>query len=120
MPHNRIRERLQRMSDAIRAIERIAAGKALADYTAGPDMAAAIERYIERLSEASGHVPDALKQQHPTVDWRGVADIGNVLRHAYDQIIDRRIWQIVTDDLAPLRRAVEAMLAEVDRRGENS
>jgi uncharacterized protein with HEPN domain len=33
-----------------------------------------------------------------------------VLRHAYDQIIDDRIWQIVTTDLPPLKAAVEAML----------
>jgi uncharacterized protein with HEPN domain len=47
-------------------------------------MAAAMERYLERLSEASRHVPQELKEKHPEVDWRGVADIGNVLRHAYD------------------------------------
>jgi uncharacterized protein with HEPN domain len=35
-----------------------------------------------------------------------------VLRHAYDQIEDERIWQIVSQDLAPLKAAVEAMLRE--------
>jgi uncharacterized protein with HEPN domain len=30
-------------------------------------------------------MPEALKLEHPHIDWRGVADIGNVLRHAYDQ-----------------------------------
>ncbi len=54
------------------------------DYAAEPDLAAAVERYLERLSEASRHVPDALKEKHPNIDWRGVADLGNVLRHAYD------------------------------------
>ena len=47
------------------------------------------------------------------IDWRGVADLGNVLRHAYDQVMDHRIWQIVTADLAPLKAAVETMLREV-------
>ncbi len=36
-----------------------------------------------------------------------------MLRHAYDQVMDRRIWQIVTADLAPLKAAVEIMLREV-------
>ena len=39
--------------------------------------------------------------------------MGNVLRHAYDQVMDHRIWQIVTADLAPLKAAVETMLREV-------
>ncbi len=65
-------------------------------------MAAAVERYLERLSEASRHVPDELKDKYPNIDWRGVADVGNVLRHAYDQVMDHRIWQIVTADLNAL------------------
>ena len=46
--------------------------------------------------------------------WRQVADIGNIFRHAYDRVNDRRVWTLVTDDLAPLKRAVEAMVASID------
>jgi uncharacterized protein with HEPN domain len=73
-----------------------------------------VERNLERISEASRHIPTDLKARHPNVGWRLVADLGNVLRHAYDQVIDGRIWQIVTSDLAPLKAPVEAMLQEFD------
>lgn len=109
------RDRLNHILAAIEAIERLSAGKSLADYTANPDLAAAVERYIERLSEASRHVPTDLKRKHNDIDWRGVGNVGNVLRHAYEQVADHRIWQIVTDDLGPLKRAVLVMLAEVSR-----
>ncbi len=74
-----------------------------------------MERYLKRLSEASRHIPQELKDKHPEIDWRGVADIGNVLRHAYDQVSDRRIWEAMTEDLPPLKAAIEAMIAEVVR-----
>lgn len=45
------------MLSAIGAIERLMAGKTLDDYRGDPDLAAAVERYLERLSEASRHVP---------------------------------------------------------------
>jgi uncharacterized protein with HEPN domain len=45
--------------------------------------------------------------------------LGNVLRHAYDQVIDERIWQIVTSDLASLKAAVEAMLGALDDGGSD-
>ncbi len=115
MDTQRVRDRLAHILRAIAAIERVTKGRTLEQYGADPDLAAMVERYLERLSEATRHVPEALKQKHPEVDWRGVADIGNVLRHAYDQIADRRIWQIVTSDLEPLRSAVETMLAKVER-----
>lgn len=114
----RIADRLRHMLDATLAAERLAAGKSLEDYRADPDLSAAVERYLERLSEASRHVPQALKEKHPAIDWRGVADIGNVLRHAYDQISDGRVWQAVTDDLPALKAAIEVMLANIGHPGE--
>jgi uncharacterized protein with HEPN domain len=103
------------MMDAVIAIERLTAGKTLEEYCANPDLAASVERYLERLSEASRHIPEALKQDRPHVDWRGVADVGNVLRHAYDQVVDPRVWEIVEIDLPPIKTAVDDMMREVDR-----
>jgi uncharacterized protein with HEPN domain len=33
-------------------------------------------------------------------------------------VSDRRIWQAVTDDLPPLKAAIEAMIAEVAREDD--
>ena len=106
------------MLEAAQAVQRLASGKTLTDYRADPDLAAAIERHLERLSEASRHLPSSLKNDHPQIDWRGVADIGNVLRHAYDQVIDRRIWQTITEDVPELIATIEAMIAETNSDGE--
>ena len=35
----------------------------------------------------------------------------------YDHVVDERIWQVVSQDLAPLKAAVEAMLREVEEAG---
>lgn len=107
-----LRDRLRHMTEAIEAITRLCTGKDFASFAADPDVVAAVERYIERLSEASRHVPETLKHRHPHIDWRGVADIGNVLRHAYDQVIDEEVWETVTQDLGPLQQAVAALLQE--------
>ncbi len=115
----KIADRLRHMLQAIDALERLSAGKSFDTNRADPDSTAAAERYLERLSEASRHIPQPLKDKHPRIDWRGVADIGNVLRHAYDQVSDQRVWQAVTEDVPPLKAAIEVMIAETrrDRRG---
>ena len=115
MAARRVAARLRHMLDAAIAAERLVAGKSVEDYRADPDLAAAVERYLERLSEASRHVPEELKAKHPTIDWRGVADIGNVLRHAYGQVSEHRVLDAVTEDLPALKAAIEAMLAELAR-----
>lgn len=108
------RQRLEDLLDAVAAIERYTAGKTLDYYLTEQMLRDAVERNIERLSEASRHIGEALRGAHPGVPWRAIADIGNVLRHGYDKVNDRRVWQVVTEDLASLRATVEAMIREID------
>jgi uncharacterized protein with HEPN domain len=74
----------------------------------------ALERTVEIITEASRHLPDEIKGRHPSIPWSKVRDIGNVLRHGYEIVDPRVIWTIVTEDLAPLKAAVEAMIGEVE------
>ena len=64
------------------------------------------------ISEAAGKLPIEWKQTHgPGIDWRRVADLGNVLRHAYDSVNAQTLWLIFRDDLDPLEAAIDRMLA---------
>jgi uncharacterized protein with HEPN domain len=45
----------------------------------------AVERLLEILSEASRHVPKTL-QEASDIPWRDIADLGNLLRHAYHRV----------------------------------
>ena len=71
----------------------------------------AVERNLERVSEAWRHIPAALKARYPSIPWRAIA---GVLRHDYPKVKDPRVWRIVTDDLTPLKAAVTAMLLEFE------
>ena len=103
--------RLEHMASAIANIERITSGRSMEDYRSDRDFAAALERYIEIISEASRHIPPALKSRHPEIDWRGIAGIGNVIRHAYDRIDAGKIWSVVEVYLGSLKTAIVAMRA---------
>ena len=114
MPRAPVADRLRHMLDAIARIETLTGGKSFEDYAADWVIRDAVERNLERVSEASRHVPSDLKSQHKNVPWRAVAGLGNVLRHDYPRVKDPRVWRIVSHDLAPLKAAVEAMLQEID------
>ena len=107
-------DRLDHIVEAVAQIEAQTAGKSFDDYRADWVTRDVVERNLERLSEASRHIPDDLKTHYAGIRWRLIADLGNVLRHAYDQIVDERIWDIVTNDLGPLKAALEEMLHEAD------
>lgn len=115
MPKYSLRDRLQHILDAIAAIERYTAGKTLADFLADSLIRDGVERNIERISEASRFIPDDYKAAQPTTDWRNIAAIGNVLRHDYPNVVQHRIWKIVTEQLGSLRTVVESMAADLDK-----
>jgi hypothetical protein len=59
------------------------------------------------------------KPRRATLRSRGVADFGNVLRDDYSNVKDRRVWEIVTNDLAPLKAAVETTLHDLEHKGSD-
>ena len=114
MAADRARPWLDDMLDAIVWIDRITAGKSLADYRADRPLRDAVERNIERISEASRHLPKELKARHPTLPWRQIAQVGNILRHAYRRVDHAMVWEIVELDLPPLRTAIQHILDELN------
>jgi uncharacterized protein with HEPN domain len=104
------RTRLAHILDATQWIERMIAGRSSESYRRDRVLRDFVEPNIERISEASRHLPDEMKAEHPHLPWHDIAAIGNRLRHAYDTINDDTIWSIVTLELPALRVATERML----------
>jgi uncharacterized protein with HEPN domain len=71
----------------------------------------AVVRALEIISEASRSVELDVKQRHPSIDWSGMAGAGNIYRHNYDDVTERRVWNTVKTAIPPLLAAVEAELS---------
>ena len=104
MPSEVPRERLQ---DIVTNIDRVRAhlkgvrlGAELDDKTRD-----AVERCLERISEAAKKLGPMIEERQPQVSWRGIRGLGNVLRHEYDAVDDSTIERIVENELGPLRQA---------------
>jgi uncharacterized protein with HEPN domain len=95
--------------EAIERVEQITQGKSLADFEASWQLRWLVQRAIEIISEASRAIPDELVDTRPEIPWRKVRGIGNVLRHDYEGLSDRIIWNVIVDELPRLKAAVEAI-----------
>ena len=71
----------------------------------------AVERCLERISEAAKKLGPKTEERQPQVSWRGIRGLGNVLRHEYDEVDDSTIARIVERELEPLRQACVSELA---------
>jgi uncharacterized protein with HEPN domain len=107
-------DRLRHILEEADAVAGYVAGRSEADFLRERLLRDAIERCLERISEASRHVSEATKAKRPEIPRREVATIGNVLRHGYDGVRPTEIWRIATHDLPPLRVAILALLSEAE------
>ena len=113
MPFDDLASRLGDILKAIQEMQHFVSGKSFDDYRNDTMLRFAIERCIEIISEASRHIPAGMKAAHPEVPWQNVADIGNILRHAYRAIDPHIMWNVATQEVAPLRTAVAQMLVQL-------
>ncbi len=103
--------------DGIAAIDSFLIAVDRSRYCSDLLVRSAVERQLQIITEAAFRLGDDAEQLCPTVDWRGIRGLGNVLRHAYDAVDDTLIWETVQTKLPQLREAVPQALAAIEEKG---
>ena len=70
----------------------------------------AVERCLERISEASKKLGSLAEDLCPGVPWSQLRGLGIFSGMNYDRIERDRLWFMVERDLTPLKAAVEQAL----------
>jgi uncharacterized protein with HEPN domain len=104
-----VADRLDHILRSIAAIEGYWAGKSFADFIASEPMRAATERHLLIIAEAVKHIPRAHRDDFVQIPWNDIIGMGNILRHGYDIVDERRIWAVLEAELPALKVAVEAI-----------
>jgi uncharacterized protein with HEPN domain len=92
--------------DNIRLIQSYLKGMDRAAFDADSRTRDAVERCLERSSEAATKLSTDAERLAPGPPWQAVRSFGNALRHAYDQVDPTPIWEIVSRDIPQLEAAV--------------
>jgi uncharacterized protein with HEPN domain len=108
-------DRIRHILEAVDCIHAALGGKSYEVFVEDPLLRAGIERFLERISEASRHIPNEERVKAPEIAWQKMADFGNRLRHAYHGVDAKIVWDIVHHDLAPLRAFVENLVKSESR-----
>lgn len=101
---------MRHILEAIADIDRALAGKSYEEFASDTLLEAGVERLLERISEATRHIPTDVKTAESSIPWQKVADFGNRLRHAYHGIDPEIVWQIATKDIQPLKHFVQRII----------
>jgi uncharacterized protein with HEPN domain len=73
----------------------------------------AVERCLQRISEAAVRLGEKAEQVVPGHPWREIRGMGNWLRHGYDRLDSAIVWDVVTRDLPSLVSDAELALKQI-------
>ncbi len=86
---------------ACRAVEAIR-GRSREDLDRDVVLAAALERFVEIIGEASSQVSRECEEALPNIPWRQIVGMRNRLIHGYGAVDPDVLWDVVHDDLPDL------------------
>lgn len=99
---------IQQAADLLHAFT---AGKTLADYQADAMLRSAVERQFMVVGEALAQLARIEEDLAARIsDYRRIIAFRNILVHAYAQVDDRLVWDVLETRLPTLRQEVGALL----------
>ena len=109
------RLRLLHIRDEIDGIASAVQNVSYVTYRESYTLRRAAERAVQIVSEAAKSLRPELLARHAEAPWNAIIGIGNILRHEYQRVDDRRLWEIVTVHLPQLRPVIMTMIDELQR-----
>lgn len=71
----------------------------------------AVVRSYEVIGEIAKRLPQSLRDEYDSIDWRRLIGFRDFLAHNYDRIVVRLLWEAI-EDVPNLRQNIEAVIKD--------
>jgi uncharacterized protein with HEPN domain len=70
----------------------------------------AILRRITIIGEATKRLSKDFREKHPTIPWKEIAGIRDVIIHDYDEVDLDEIWAVISENVPELLTYIEPLI----------
>lgn len=67
----------------------------------------AVLRNLEIIGEATKNIPPEVRQRFPSINWRGITGLRDILAHAYFALDDETLWDVVKNKVPILLNVIQ-------------
>ena len=111
MPDERQNGLLLDILESARCIQRYLTGVDWEGFLANQEKQDAVLRRFEIIGEAASRVSPETQTSFPTVPFRGMRGMRNIIAHDYGDVDLDQVWKTATDDLPGLVEILERHFA---------
>ena len=101
MPSKRPLIRIKDIADNIRLVFQYTDGFDFDHFVLDSLVRDAVERCLSRISEAGAKLGPRAADLMPNHDWHDIRDMGNFIRHQYDAVDAKIVWDTISQKLPP-------------------
>ena len=112
--HNRDKERLEHILDAVCVIENGLAAYPKDELLNNRLLYYGLVKQIEIIGEAANLLTHEFRETHVDVNWRPIVAMRNVLVHDYIHISKDMLWTTITQDIPSFKEHIERYYKEFD------
>ncbi|RKY90516.1 MAG: hypothetical protein DRQ01_09075 [Ignavibacteriae bacterium] len=95
------------------SIVRYIEGKSSSTFYEDEMLQDAVIRRIEIMGEAASRISEDLKSQYPTLPWKKMKAMRNILIHMYDELELEIVWDTITKDIPGLLNEMKKILPHI-------
>ncbi|MBI2172138.1 MAG: DUF86 domain-containing protein [Chloroflexi bacterium] len=104
--------RIGHIFEAVERIQDYIRGMTFQQFCDDPRTVQAVLHNFLIIGEATRHIPATVQTRHPTVPWKEMRDMRNILAHEYDRIDLQIIWDTAQRDIPKLPSLLQEVLAQ--------
>ncbi len=105
-----IRVYLEDIAESIDKIDEYTQGISFEEFDTTSERQDAVMRRLEIIGEAVKNLPNDLKDKYPTIPWKQIAGMRDVLIHEYAGVQLERVWKVVIDDIPELKNTIQQII----------
>ncbi|WP_416672374.1 HepT-like ribonuclease domain-containing protein [Egbenema bharatensis] len=108
---SRNQEALVDIIEAIKLILQYAEGVDINALAANTEKQDAILRRITIIGEATKRLSLDFREKHPSIPWKQIAGMRDVLTHDYDEVDLDEVWTVINENLPQLLNYIEPLIS---------